>query len=207
MFGLSIQVFCCWPKKGPSTTPLLDLLTAKTGHMVVWYYWSNRFSWFRLWWSSAELSNRYPETAPIMQFASFIILFFNFFTFFFFGFIPAFVPSLKAVRCWHPGRLFLLFCWLVPLEWALFLSVGWDLWTVAGSCPTFVHLCYLPLRSLCQLCAIVWCPTVLSHATNTKIGINCKRCIWYSVSVTSGVHQWCQVPELLWNKHLSLLCF
>lgn len=119
-----------------------------------------------------------------MQFASSVILFFFFLQFLhplFFGLIPSFLPSPKAVRCWHPGRVFLLFCWLVPLEWALFLSVGWDLWTAAGSFPTFVHLCYLPLRSFCQRCAIVWCPIVLSHATNSKTDINCKRYIWYRV--------------------------
>lgn len=201
MFGLSIQVFC-WPEKGPSTIPSLVLLTAKAGHMVVWYGWNNRLSWFRLWWSSVELTNGYPKTAPIMQFASFIIcfvFFFIFFSLFFFDLIPPFLTSLKAVRCWHPH---LLFCWLVPLEWALFLSVGWDLWTAAGSCPTFAHLCYLPLRSLCQRCAILRCPTALSHATNTKNDINCKRYIWHSMSVISGVHQW---RQLLWNKHLALL--
>ena len=200
MFGLSIQVFSCWPGKGPSTTLLLILLTAKEGHIIAWYGWKNRLSWLRLWWSSAELSKRYLKTSPIMQFASFIIVFYSFFTLFFFGLVSPILHYLKAMRCLHPARVFMLLCWIVPLEWALFLSVGWDLWTTAGSCPTFVHLCDLPLRSLCQWCATVYCAKdvllynvpqpwamlQIPRVISTVKGKSDIVCLWVQVS-TNGV--------------------
>lgn len=101
---VSIQVFY-WPEKGPSTTPLLVPLTAKVDPMAVWYGWNNMLFWFRLWCSSAELSNRYSQSASLMQFAYSIIFFFFFFSQFLHPlFLSApFFPSLKDVRCWLLG--------------------------------------------------------------------------------------------------------